>query len=112
MEVNTLVWAVLLLPLIVAATILLGLKRWSGLSALVSTGSALLTLIFCMVLASDGDAAVETISYPWIEFGDVFRVEIGFQLDGLSRGMMLIVTSIGFLVHLFSLGYMKDDAGR
>lgn len=112
MDVNTLAWAALLLPLIVAATILLGLKRWSGLSSLVSTGSALLTLIFCVILASDGDKAVETAAYPWIDLGEAFRITIGFQLDGLSRGMMLIVTSIGFLVHLFSLGYMKDDAGK
>ncbi|MBP6784276.1 MAG: NADH-quinone oxidoreductase subunit L [Verrucomicrobiales bacterium] len=117
MDVNTLAWSVLLLPLIVAATILLGLKRWSGLSSLVSTGSALITLIFCIILAGDGDKAVETASYPWINLGDgapgeTFRIDIGFQLDGLSRGMMLIVTSIGFLVHLFSLGYMKDDAGK
>lgn len=112
MDVNTLAWAVLLLPLVVAATILLGLKRWSGLSSLVSTGSALFTLIFCIMLAADGDKVVETASYPWINLGEHLGLTIGFQLDALSRGMMLIVTSIGFLVHLFSLGYMKDDAGK
>ncbi|MDP4583938.1 MAG: NADH-quinone oxidoreductase subunit L, partial [Verrucomicrobiales bacterium] len=112
MDVNTLAWAVLLLPLVVAATILLGLKRWSGLSSLVSTGSALFTLIFCIMLAADGDKVVETASYPWINLGEHLSLTIGFQLDGLSRGMMLIVTSIGFLVHLFSLGYMKDDEGK
>ena len=112
MDVNTLAWSVLLLPLIVAATILLGLKRWSGLSSLVSTGSALLTLAFCIMLAADGDKAVDTASYPWIDLAEHLTITIGFQLDGLSRGMMLIVTSIGFLVHLFSLGYMKDDAGK
>jgi NADH-quinone oxidoreductase subunit L len=112
MDVNTLAWAVLLLPLVVAATILLGLKRWSGLSSLVSTGSALFTLIFCIMLAADGDKVVDTASYPWINLGEHLSLTIGFQLDALSRGMMLIVTSIGFLVHLFSLGYMKDDAGK
>lgn len=112
MDVNTLAWSVLLLPLIVAVTILLGLHRWSGLSSLVSTGSVLLTLVFCCLLAADGDKAVETVSYPWINLGGTFRIEIGFQIDALSRGMMLIVTAIGFLVHLFSLGYMKDDKGK
>jgi len=112
MDVNTLAWAVLLLPLVVAATILLGLKRWSGLSSLVSTGSALFTLIFCIMLAGGGDEAVDTASYPWINLGEHLSLTIGFQLDALSRGMMLIVTSIGFLVHVFSLGYMKDDAGK
>jgi len=112
MDVNTLAWSVLLLPLLVAAAILLGLKRWSDLSSLLSTGSALLTLVFCIILAGGGDGAVETKSYPWIDLGEALEIGIGFQIDALSRGMMLIVTSIGFLVHLFSLGYMKDDKGK
>ena len=112
MDVNTLAWSVLLLPLLVAAAILLGLKRWSGLSSLLSTGSALLCLIFCFLLAAGGETAVETKTYPWIDLGQALELGIGFQIDGLSRGMMLIVSSIGFLVHLFSLGYMKDDAGK
>lgn len=112
MDPNTLAWSVLLLPLLVAAAILLGLKRWSGLSALVSTGSALLTLIFCILLARGGETPVETKDYPWIDLGGALEIGIGFTIDGLSRGMMLIVSSIGFLVHLFSLGYMKDDKGK
>ena len=108
MDVNTLAWTVLLLPLFVAVSIVVGLKRWSGLSSLVSTGSALITLICCALMAgAEGDAK----AFPWIELGE-FRVDIGFQLDQLSKGMMLIVTSIGFLVHLFSLAYMKDDNGK
>ncbi|MDF1850428.1 MAG: NADH-quinone oxidoreductase subunit L [Verrucomicrobiales bacterium] len=108
MDVNTLAWTVLLLPLFVAVSIVVGLKRWSGLSSLVSTGSALITLICCALMAgAEGDAK----AFPWIELG-TFRVDIGFQLDHLSKGMMLIVTSIGFLVHLFSLAYMKDDNGK
>ena len=107
---NTLAWAVLLLPLLVAAAILFGVKRWSGLSALLSTGSALVTLICCAILAKQDEAAAAT--FPWIDLGADFQVGIGLTLDDLSRGMMLIVTSIGFLVHLFSLAYMKDDSGK
>ncbi|MCG8602455.1 MAG: NADH-quinone oxidoreductase subunit L, partial [Verrucomicrobiales bacterium] len=103
-------WTVLLLPLLVAAAILLGLKRWSGLSALLSTGSAAITFFLCIGLAA-GDVG-EVKAFPWLQLGDDFLVEIGFTLDELSRGMMLIVTSIGFLVHLFSLAYMKDDEGK
>ncbi|MDF2375230.1 MAG: NADH-quinone oxidoreductase subunit L [Verrucomicrobiales bacterium] len=110
MDVNTTAWTVLLLPLIVAALIIFGLKRSPGLSALVSTGSVLITFILCMILA--GGEGGEAKAFPWIDMGDLFRVEIGFQLDELSRGMMLIVTSIGLLVHIFSLAYMKDDKGK
>ena len=117
MDVTTIAWTVLLLPLIVAASILLGLKRWSGLASLVSTGSAFITLFLCIRLAGGGDD-LEAASFTWINMGEVFEegkifhIDIGLVLDDLSRGMMLIVTSIGFLVHLFSLAYMKDDAGK
>ena len=111
MDVTTIAWTVLLLPLIVAASILLGLKRWSGLASLVSTGSALITLFLCIRLAGGGDD-LEAASFSWINMGDALQINIGLVLDDLSRGMMLIVTSIGFLVHLFSLAYMKGDAGK
>ncbi|MEX2579038.1 MAG: NADH-quinone oxidoreductase subunit L [Verrucomicrobiales bacterium] len=112
MDVNTIAWILLLLPLLVAAMILLGLKRWSGLSALLSTGSALLTLVLAAMLAAGGSDA-EIRSFPWIDLGqDTFQVEIGMTVDSLARGMMLVVTFVGFLVHLFSLGYMRDDRGK
>ena len=111
MDVTTIAWTVLLLPLIVAVSILLGLKRWSGLASLVSTGSAFITLFLCIRLAGGGDD-LEAASFSWINMGDALQIDIGLVLDDLSRGMMLIVTSIGFLVHLFSLAYMKDDAGK
>lgn len=110
MDPNMSAWTVLLLPLLVAAAILLGLKRWSGLSSLLSTGSAAITFFLCIGLARGGIGEVE--AFPWLRLGDGFLVEIGFSLDELSRGMMLIVTSIGFLVHLFSLAYMQDDEGK
>lgn len=112
MDPNTLAWSALLLPLLVAAAILLGLKRWSGTSALLSTASSLLVLLFCLVLARGGEAPVEAKTYPWIDLGAALEIGIGLKLDGLSRGMMLIVSFIGFLVHLFSLGYMKEDKGK
>ena len=40
------------------------------------------------------------------------RIDIDFQVDALSRGMMFVVTFVGMLVHIFSLAYMKDDEGK
>jgi NADH-quinone oxidoreductase subunit L len=48
--------------------------------------------------------------YTWIESGS-FQVNIAFQVDALSAVMLLIVTGIGFLIHIYSLGYMADDDG-
>ncbi|HEU4638255.1 MAG TPA: proton-conducting transporter membrane subunit, partial [Candidatus Binatia bacterium] len=49
--------------------------------------------------------------YTWIESGS-FQVNIAFQVDALSAVMLLIVTGIGFLIHIYSLGYMAHDDGE
>ena len=46
--------------------------------------------------------------YTWIDSG-FFQVRIGFQVDALSAIMLLVVTGIGFLIHVYSLGYMAHD---
>jgi NADH-quinone oxidoreductase subunit L len=38
-----------------------------------------------------------------------FRVDVSFLLDQLSAVMILVITGIGFLIHLYSVGYMQDD---
>ena len=49
---------------------------------------------------------------PWVDLGDTLRFDFAFRLNKLACGMMLVVAMIGALVHVFSLGYMKDDAGK
>ncbi len=48
--------------------------------------------------------------WTWIVTGTL-RVDAAIQLDQLSMVMMLVVTGVGFLIHVFSVGYMRDDAG-
>src|SRR5689334_6450438 len=48
---------------------------------------------------------------PWIEVGQIFRVDYGFYLDQLSVTMLLIVTGVGFLIHIYSVGYMAEEGG-
>ncbi|RMH21419.1 MAG: hypothetical protein D6701_02505, partial [Gemmatimonadetes bacterium] len=48
--------------------------------------------------------------WTWMATG-TFRVAAAIQLDQLSMVMMLIVTGVGFLIHVFSVGYMRDDPG-
>lgn len=51
--------------------------------------------------------------YTWASGGDLFpfAFHIGFLIDQLTVGMMLVVTFVSFLVHIYSIGYMSDDAG-
>lgn len=110
MDVNTIAWLILLLPLASAATILLGTKKSAGISALISTGSVIATLVLSFLLLAQPDTAAAK-PLQWLSLGD-FEVTIGLKLDSLAQGMMIIVTGIGTLVHVFSLGYMHDDAGK
>ncbi len=48
--------------------------------------------------------------WTWIVTGTL-QVDAAIQLDQLSMVMMLVVTGVGFLIHVFSVGYMRDDAG-
>ena len=48
--------------------------------------------------------------YTWIQSGS-FRIDLALQADALTAVMLLIVTGIGFLIHVYSLGYMGHDDG-
>ncbi len=111
MDANTIAWLILLLPLASAAVILIGTRRAAGVSALISTGSVIVTFVLSLVLlAVPADATAQPLS--WLNLGEGLTINIGLLFDDLARGMMIIVTGIGMLVHLFSLGYMKDDDGK
>ena len=49
-------------------------------------------------------------AYQWIYSGDL-HLDIAFLLDPLSAVMILVITGVGFLIHLYSVGYMEDDPG-
>ncbi|MEP6622430.1 MAG: proton-conducting transporter membrane subunit, partial [bacterium] len=48
--------------------------------------------------------------FSWMPVGDL-NIDVAFQLDQLSMLMVLIITGVGMLIHLFSVGYMQDDPG-
>jgi NADH-quinone oxidoreductase subunit L len=48
--------------------------------------------------------------FEWMPAGDL-RIDAAFQLDQLSMIMVLVITGVGALIHLFSVGYMRDDPG-
>jgi NADH-quinone oxidoreductase subunit L len=89
-------------------------------AALVSLiGPGVLALTFGLAVAilfamrGVGDAMhapyVQTL-FAWMPTGKL-SVDVAFQLDQLSMVMVLIISGVGFLIHLFSVGYMQDDPG-
>ena len=66
-------------------------------------------VLFFQMLNTDSNILSEHL-YTWIKSGN-FEVGINFQVDQLSGLYLLIITGIGFLIHVYSLGYMKGETG-
>ena len=60
-------------------------------------------------VAMDGARFNQSI-YTWMVVGGL-KMEIGFLIDGLSAMMMCVVTFVSLMVHIYTVGYMRDDAG-
>lgn len=74
---------------------------------------AVLASFVCVVLVFRdlGPAQALRIDlFDWITFGNI-HISFGLWLDALTMIMMMVVTGVGFLIHLYSIGYMHDDAG-
>jgi len=114
-----LVWLIPLLPLV--GFLVNGLGRNAlpkSLVSLIGCGVVLIAfLLSCGVFSTvytarqAGEAAAFTQSiFDWISAGSL-HVSLSFLVDPLSAVMLLIVTGIGFLIHVYSIGYMQHDAG-
>ena len=66
--------------------------------------------VFRSFAALHADAPVVLRYWSWIPVG-ALQVDVALQVDQLSTVMLLIVTGVGSLIHLFSIGYMKEDPG-
>jgi NADH-quinone oxidoreductase subunit L len=53
---------------------------------------------------------IESLSHPWINIGPL-HVDFTFVLDQLSLVMLLVITGVGFLIHIYSVGYMGEEEG-
>ncbi|HTB23449.1 MAG TPA: NADH-quinone oxidoreductase subunit L [bacterium] len=117
MTFSTATWIVPLLPLggfLFNFLFGRGSRRLVPRVALLAVGSA---LALSLVLAAQvlGDPAPKVDGIPWLSvtnqvFGH-FTISVGTLLDPLSAMMLVVVTLVSFLVHLYSLGYMSEDPG-
>jgi NADH-quinone oxidoreductase subunit L len=120
MNGNLYLW---LIPLLPFAGFLLNGILGRGLPKWLITTIALLAPLasFCVVLnaslgifgflpASNSLPYVETCPLPWIDAG-LLHIDFSFVLDQLSLVMLSVVTGVGFLIHVYSVGYMGDDEG-
>ena len=109
-----LLWLVPALPLVGAVVLLAGALRFShratSVVALGSTGLSLAVALGALIEYSGthGSIFVQAL-FRWIVTGDV-NIEFALRLDALSGVMLFFVTFVGFLIHVYSLGYMHSES--
>jgi NADH-quinone oxidoreductase subunit L len=107
-------WLILFLPLAAAVFIALFTMKNDRLSALLSVGAVLVSLLLSAGLfiktMGAGAAAVpsEEINATWLQVGN-FTINFGLHIDHMSLLMLLIATGVGSAIHIYSVGYMKGD---
>src|ERR1700674_4063403 len=112
MTPNPYLWVIPILPLAGAAINGFFGRRSSKKAisavALVFCGAAFAMALFLAASFSSASAPYYFELAHWIRAGD-FQVDFAFYLDQLSLVMLLVVTGVGFLIHIYSVGYMWDD---
>ncbi len=77
----------------------------------VAAGFAVACMVFVEMLGVPPEERLHTVTlFPWISAGGL-QVSFAYQIDPLSVLMMLVVTGVGFLIHVYSIGYMRGDPG-
>jgi NADH-quinone oxidoreductase subunit L len=116
-----LLWLIIALPALGASVLLVGgpltkgaIDKWGHvLGALLPIGSFVVSLLlFFQLLGRDeGDRQVSQHLWTWFEVGGL---KVGFDLlyDPLSALFLLLITGVGSLIHVYSIGYMEHDPRR
>ncbi|BFV57709.1 NADH-quinone oxidoreductase subunit L [Kitasatospora sp. CMC57] len=114
---NSLIPLLVAAPLLGATLLLLGGRlfdrygHWLG-TALAATSFGLGLALFSDMLGRDAEhRSVSQRLFSWIEVGG-FKADVAFQLDQLSVTFVLLITGVGTLIHIYSMGYMAHDPRR
>ncbi|MDY6870596.1 MAG: NADH-quinone oxidoreductase subunit L [Actinomycetota bacterium] len=114
---STPVWLLIALPLAGAVVLLLAGRRSDRWGHLLGTAAAVASfvvgavLFFGMLSRAAEDRAVHETLFSWVPVGDL-QVDFGLQLDQLSMCFVLLITGVGSLIHVYSIGYMVHDPDR
>ncbi len=91
-----------------------GNEKLSGTIGALAVFISLICSIIAFVMVNDGTTLPnqdeDGVIYRWISGGDL-NINIGFHVDALTTVMLLVITGVGFLIHVYSIGYMHGDEG-
>ena len=112
-----LLWLVIALPLLGATILLLGGRRtdawghWLGTATAVGSFVLSLLVFIGMLGREEGERAVVQHLWDWVAVGD-YTVGLDLLVDPLSVLFLLLITGVGSLIHVYSIGYMEHDPRR
>ncbi|UNB49908.1 NADH-quinone oxidoreductase subunit L [Mycolicibacterium sp. YH-1] len=112
-----LLWLLIALPATGAVILLLSGKRADGWGHLLGCAATVASFALGAMLFADmlgrkaEDRAASQLLFSWIPVG-ALHVDFGLQLDQLSICFVLLITGVGSLIHIYSIGYMADDLDR
>ncbi|MFC0544629.1 NADH-quinone oxidoreductase subunit L [Kutzneria chonburiensis] len=110
-------WLLLVLPLVGAVILLLAGKAANKWGHLLGCATVLAAFVYGVILFFDttSHAAAQRVSelhiFSWIPV-QTLQVDFGLRLDPLSVTFVLLITGVGSLIHIYSIGYMSHDDGR
>src|SRR5690242_126750 len=110
-------WLLVALPLLGAAVLLLGGRRTDKFGPLLATalswGAFVVgAIVFVAMLGRSADSRAMNINlYDWITDG-AFKLSAGLLVDQLSIAFVLLITFVGSLIHVYSIGYMEHDPDK
>ena len=110
-------WLLLLFPVIGAVLLLLGGRALDRVGHYLATLLPIASFVVAVILffhmqgQPNGGRVVDQHLFDWISVGG-FRVDAALRLDQLSMVFVLLITGVGSLIHVYSLGYMAHDPGR
>ena len=113
----SLLWVLIVLPLLGAGILLAGGRRtnkWGPYLAILMVVADAVIGLFMVVQMFGMDAeqrGVTQVVYSWVSTG-AFHVDVAFHLDQLSMVFVLLITIVGSLIHVYSLGYMAHDPDK
>ena len=104
--------SLLFLPFLSAAVTLCFLRKHGNIAALLSVATAGGILAFSSYLIFGGEeGSIFSWSTTWFALSN-FQLEFGFLVDSPAKTLLFVVSFVGLLIHIFSLGYMADDDAK
>ncbi|GAB3479740.1 NADH-quinone oxidoreductase subunit L [Amycolatopsis cihanbeyliensis] len=106
-------WLLVAFPALGALILLVGGKRTNGWGHLLGCATVLASFAYglAMFFSSSFDGARDVALYSWIPV-EALQIDFGLRVDPLAVTFVLLITGVGSLIHIYSIGYMAEDDDR